>query len=90
MGVTKIKKTSMSGFGGTSRINHDSSKFYDRKLFDSNKKDNLQVEHENKLGKYLDSVICKNSENLKCIPDSSVHLMVTSPPYNVDKDYDET
>lgn len=23
------------------------------------------------------------------LPDNSVHLMVTSPPYNVSKDYDE-
>ncbi len=68
MRVVKIKKTSMNGFGGTSRINHDSSKFYNRKLFHLKEQENQQVEQENKLGKYLDSVIYKNSENLKCIP----------------------
>ncbi len=90
MNVTKIKKTSMNSFGGTSRINHDSNKFYDRKLFSFKEKELVeQTEQENNLGKYLNRVLCKNSERLKCIPDSSVHLMVTSPPYNVGKDYDE-
>jgi modification methylase len=30
-----------------------------------------------------------SSEQMPELPDSSVHLMVTSPPYNVGKDYDE-
>lgn len=48
LNVTKIKKTSMNGFGGTSRINHDSSRFYDRKLFDSKeKKTNKQKKKTN-------------------------------------------
>jgi site-specific DNA-methyltransferase (adenine-specific) len=29
------------------------------------------------------------AENLKALPDNSVHLMITSPPYNVSKEYDE-
>jgi len=37
----------------------------------------------------LDSVIGKSSENMRELPDCSVHLMVTSPPYNVGKQYDE-
>ncbi len=36
----------------------------------------------------LDSVLCKSSEVMHELPDSSIHLMVTSPPYNVGKDYD--
>ena len=32
--------------------------------------------------------MCKSSENLSEIPDSSIHLMITSPPYNVGKNYD--
>lgn len=81
------KKTSMNGFGGTSRVNHDSTNFYGRKIYETpivQNEDSL----ENPLGKYVDSVLCKNSVNLVNIPDSSVHLMITSPPYNVGKDYD--
>jgi len=40
------------------------------------------VEYENKI-------ILGNSENMQEIPDNSLHLMVTSPPYNVTKEYDE-
>ena len=31
----------------------------------------------------------KSSEHMDDLPDRSVHLMVTSPPYNVGKDYDD-
>jgi site-specific DNA-methyltransferase (adenine-specific) len=37
----------------------------------------------------LDTIICKSSERMEELPDNSVHLMVTSPPYNVGKEYDE-
>jgi site-specific DNA-methyltransferase (adenine-specific) len=37
----------------------------------------------------LDRVLCKSAEAMDDLPDASVHLMVTSPPYNVGKDYDE-
>jgi site-specific DNA-methyltransferase (adenine-specific) len=40
------------------------------------------VEYENKI-------ILGSSESMKEIPDNSLHLMVTSPPYNVTKEYDE-
>ena len=37
----------------------------------------------------LDRVIQHSSESMAELPDNSVHLMVTSPPYNVGKEYDE-
>ena len=37
----------------------------------------------------LDVIFNRTSEEMKELPDCSVHLMVTSPPYNVGKDYDE-
>jgi len=37
----------------------------------------------------LDKIFCKTSENMEELPDNSVHLMVTSPPYNVGKEYDQ-
>jgi site-specific DNA-methyltransferase (adenine-specific) len=37
----------------------------------------------------LDRILCKSSERMDELPDCSVHLMVTSPPYNVKKEYDE-
>ena len=38
---------------------------------------------------FLDKILCKSSERMEELPDNSIHLMVTSPPYNVGKDYDE-
>lgn len=39
--------------------------------------------------KLLDQLYCSDSRDLSIIPDDSVHLMVTSPPYNCGKDYDQ-
>ena len=80
-------QTAMNGFGGTKRVNHNSTSFYSRKMFGTT--DIEQSDDGNDIGKYRNAVLCKNSTNLKSIPDSSVHLMVTSPPYNVGKDYDK-
>lgn len=45
---------------------------------------------ENPLPPYaVNRFFRKSSESMKELPDCSVHLMVTSPPYNVGKDYDE-
>lgn len=37
----------------------------------------------------LDRVLCKSSESMDELPENCVHLMITSPPYNVSKEYDE-
>jgi site-specific DNA-methyltransferase (adenine-specific) len=36
----------------------------------------------------LDKIFCKSSEIMSELPDCSVHLVVTSPPYNAGKTYD--
>ena len=86
----KRNGTKTSAFGSPGRINHNSSKFYKSKLYEglNNGKD---VEYiENQIDEqYINKVFCKSSESMTEIPDKSVHLMVTSPPYNVGKEYDE-
>lgn len=37
----------------------------------------------------LDTIIPHSATSMREIPDNSVHLMVTSPPYNVSKQYDD-
>ena len=37
----------------------------------------------------LDNIILGDSRNMSRLPDESVHMMVTSPPYNARKTYDE-
>ncbi|MBI4016782.1 MAG: site-specific DNA-methyltransferase [Candidatus Aenigmarchaeota archaeon] len=83
--------TKTSAFGSPGRINHDSSQFYKSKLYEGLpvEKENVQFV-ENKIPeKYINKIFCKSSENMAELPENSVHLMVTSPPYNVGKEYDE-
>ena len=88
--VTKKNGTKTSNFGNNGRYNHDSSEFYNKKIY-SNGNGEKRVEYvENEINKkHLNQIFCKTSENMKELPDNSVHLMVTSPPYNVGKEYDE-
>ncbi len=90
-GYSKNKRgTQTSSFGAPGRIGHDSSKFYKSRLYDGQMIKRPAQYIENKVAPLiLDKIFCKSSENMSEIPDYSVHLMVTSPPYNVTKEYDE-
>ncbi len=86
----KRKGTKTSKFGVSGRINHDSSEFYASRLYEDFPTEKEVKYTENKIPeKYLNKIFCKSSENMEELPDSSIHLMVTSPPYNVGKEYDE-
>lgn len=82
--------TKTSSFGTVGRFNHDSSEFYSRKMYSDAQIKTIEDSKENELSPdVLDKLFCKSSEAMAELPDNSVHLMVTSPPYNVGKDYDE-
>jgi site-specific DNA-methyltransferase (adenine-specific) len=82
--------TKTSAFGTPGRINHDSSKFYNSRLYDGLKVDSNIEYKENPVDKsVIDKIYCKSSEVMNELPDYSVHLMITSPPYNVSKEYDK-
>jgi site-specific DNA-methyltransferase (adenine-specific) len=82
--------TRTSKFGVSKREGHDSTPFYGGKLYKNVKVDENESEIENSVPTgILDHVFCQDSRKMSSIPDSSVHLMVTSPPYNVGKEYDE-
>jgi site-specific DNA-methyltransferase (adenine-specific) len=84
------KATETSDFGVSRREGHDSSKFYSRKLYGSSKDSTSPDSAENAVpAEYVDRVLCKSSERMAELPDSCVHLAVTSPPYNVGKTYDQ-
>src|SRR3989338_2336714 len=89
--ASKKKGTETSKFGSPGRMNHDSSKFYGGRLYEG-----LPIEKENVLfienkieDKNINKVFCKSSDKMSELPDKCVHLMVTSPPYNVGKSYDQ-
>ena len=90
--VTKRKKkgTRTSTFGAPGRISHDSSPFYNSRLYE-NQPASARIEYiESAIpGNQLDRIYQQSSEDMSALPDNSVHLMVTSPPYNVQKEYDQ-
>lgn len=81
--------TETSSFGSAGRANHDSSKFYNSKLYTSIQHNEADTIASAFPSQYLNKVILGSAENMKEIPNNSVHLMVTSPPYNVTKEYDD-
>jgi len=89
MKIWRKSGTKTSSFGSPGRINHDSSIFYSSRLYEELPKETKIKFVENTIPpQFLDKIFCKSSENMDELPDNSVHLMVTSPPYNVGKEYD--
>ncbi|MBQ7927832.1 MAG: site-specific DNA-methyltransferase [Methanobrevibacter sp.] len=84
-----VRKTQTSSFGSVLRESHSSKKFYSSKLFrDFKIPKNIEYKEEKIPEKNLNKLYCKSSESMEELPDNSVHLMITSPPYNVGKEYD--
>jgi site-specific DNA-methyltransferase (adenine-specific) len=81
--------TKTSKFGASRREGHDSTPFYRRRLYSGFVTDEKAPENENILpSEVLDHVLNQDSRGMDNLSNSSVHLMVTSPPYNVGKEYD--
>ena len=84
------RKTETRSFGSVVRQSHDSKKFYSSKLFEDFKIPKNIEYRETKIDEdKLNKLYCKSSEAMDEIPDDSIHLMITSPPYNVGKEYDD-
>lgn len=86
----KRDRTTTSTFGAPGRVSHDASRFYGSRLY-AGVNGGREIDYvENPLPEEsVNRLFCKSSERMDELPDSSVHLMVTSPPYNASKDYDE-
>jgi hypothetical protein len=89
-GSQKNRSTQTSAFGTAGRVSHDASRFYNSRLYEGQSHSKAPHYHENPIPKeHLDRLYAKSSEQMDELPDNSVHLMVTSPPYNASKEYDE-
>lgn len=82
------ENTSTTSFGSPGREGHDASAFYNARLYGDQPQAESEAYTENPV-EALDVIFHRSSEAMKELPDNSVHLMVTSPPYNVGKEYDE-
>ncbi|MEM4183400.1 MAG: site-specific DNA-methyltransferase [Candidatus Caldarchaeum sp.] len=82
--------TKTSRFGVSRREGHDSSLFYGGRMYCGLRVREEPLGVENPVPpEVLDKILCRDSRRMDCVPDSCVHLVVTSPPYNVGKEYDE-
>lgn len=85
------KGSKTSSFGTSARISHDASQYYNSRLYAELPGDaSLPPAPDHPFPKeYENTILLSSSEHMQEIPDNSLHLMVTSPPYNVSKDYDQ-
>jgi len=84
------KATQTSSFGSPGRVNHDASAFYDSNLYAGLDAGQRVDYAETPLPEACaNRIFATSAEQMADLPDNSVHLMVTSPPYNVGKEYDE-
>lgn len=87
------KRSKTRSYGISTRINHDASQYYGSRMSKglpgrSTGPAHLQPDQE--FPARLENTIRVTSAgDLQEIPDNSVHLMVTSPPYNATKEYDD-
>ncbi|MBX3005226.1 MAG: site-specific DNA-methyltransferase [Anaerolineales bacterium] len=83
------KGTRSRAFGSSSRENHDASSFYNSSLYASLPVESTAAYTQAELPAELHNrILNHSSEAMHELPDNSVHLMVTSPPYNAGKEYD--
>jgi modification methylase len=84
------KRSRTSSFGTQSRISHDASHYYGSKLYAGVPGQKAIAGADNELpAAMVDRIVLGTSETMGGLPDNCVHLMVTSPPYNVTKTYDD-
>ncbi|MGH9652629.1 MAG: DNA-methyltransferase [Bryobacteraceae bacterium] len=76
--------TRTASFGVGKREAHDSSEFYARGLISVKETRDRHVV----TAPIRNEIFLQSSEDMYQLPDSSVSLMITSPPYHVGKEYD--
>jgi modification methylase len=93
--MKKNKATTTSAFGVGKREAHDASAFYRRQIYgagpSAGQQDGATPAAPNPppaLESWADRIYCQNAEQMTALPDASVALAFTSPPYNVGKEYD--
>ncbi len=88
--MTRKNGTTTSPFGTSGRISHDATRFYSSRLYEGIIGEKKATYLENPITEEnINRLYCKSSESMDELPDNSVHLMITSPPYNTLKEYDQ-
>ena len=84
------KGSKTSSFGTRSRISHDASQYYGSRLYAHIPEQGEPAQAANELPPAAENhIFTASAEQMHQLPDNCVQLMVTSPPYNVTKQYDD-
>ncbi len=83
-GRARRRATTTSAFGVSRRESHDASDFYAR--FSAPE---LSADDRIARPRTLDTIHCGDARAMDAVPDASVALVVTSPPYFAGKEYEE-
>ena len=87
--LSKHQATATTAFGTSGKYSHDLSRFYASRLYEGQPQEQVLPYSENDVpSSVLDQIVPKSSESMVELPENSVHLMITSPPYNAKKEYD--
>lgn len=96
-----MARTKTYSFGSSSREAHDSSEFYNRNIHGDDlfsvfsrinslqPKRKLRVIENKPIEEWANNIYCHTAEDMVHIPNESIGLAFTSPPYNVGKDYED-
>lgn len=89
--MVKRRKTQTSKFGSRGRESHDASYFYTSRMYQAYDQEDRDIPYtENSIPPdILNRILNNSSEKMQGLPEASIHLMVTSPPYNARKEYDQ-
>ncbi len=86
----KRRPTRSSAFGSPGRVSHDSSAFYNARLYGDLQPSGARSVPEAPVpAEVVDQIVPHTSEDMAELPAGCAHLMVTSPPYNAGKEYDQ-
>ncbi len=83
------KGTTTKDFGVSKREGHDASTFYRRQMYSEKTAEDSSGPIVSVPAQARDLIIQGDSRRMEELPDNCIALAVTSPPYNVGKQYDE-
>jgi DNA modification methylase len=96
--MKKARATTTSSFGVGKRESHDASAFYGRQIYGNGRADEppngataaaaSEPRTPAPLDTWANRIYCQSAEQMTPLPDGSVALAFTSPPYNVGKAYE--
>ena len=87
-GARQRASTATSAFGVSKRESHDSSTYYNSRM-NANLASSRDVGSPQDLPEQFENVLLEQDARSLPLPDNCVQLVVTSPPYNASKVYDD-